>query len=402
MARAALTAEQASARLGVKRETLYAYVSRGVLSRTLSADGRTSRFDAAEVDALARRGRPRKGATRVGSIEVSLATSVTAAAPDRLLFRGRDATVLATTSSFEAVSELLWTSELPAKTSWDDAPNVTAARALARKLGAALPRSVSPIERFASICAALGPLFPLRGDTRPAAVLPHARALILTLASSLPVVRPSRDEGSSVAARLWPRLTALAPTAQRVALLDAAMVLLADHELATSTMAARVAASTRADPFSVVLAALGAMNGPLHGKAALRVLELLRDAERTSVDAAMGRAVASQRALPGFGHPVYRETDPRSVQLLAMLRDALPRARLRIADDVRKAAGTGGATLTNVDFALGVLAHAMEMQPYATEAIFALARVSGLAAHALEEYGEEPLRFRARAIYVGA
>lgn len=404
MARAPLTAEQAATRLGVKRETLYAYVSRGVLSRTLAADGRTSRFDATEVDALARRGRPRKGATRVGAIEVSLATSVTAVHPGRLLFRGHDATTLARTSTFEAVSELLWTGALPERAAWDgDDRASVAAFTLARRLGATLPRSTSPIERFAAICAALGPLFPLRGDTRPSAVLPHARALIVTLASSLPSARATeRPGGGGIARTLWPRLSALPPTAPRVALLDSALVLLADHELATSTMAARVAASTRADPFSVVLSGLGAMNGPLHGKAALRVQELLRDAERSSPEDALARAIELQRALPGFGHPVYRDADPRAGHLLDALTKVAPREPLRLVQEVLRAATAAGAAMPNVDFALGALAHATRMSAGSTEAIFALARVSGLIAHALEEYGEEPLRFRARAIYVGA
>ncbi len=394
MARGPLTAQQAATRLGVKRETLYAYVSRGVVSRTIGADGRTSRFDAAEVDALARRGRPRKGAPRVGTIEVSLATSVTAVLPDRLLFRGHDATALARTCTFEAVSELLWTGALPPAGPWETSG---VASRVARRIAAALPRATSPIERFAAVCAAIGPLFPLRGDTRPAAVMLHAREIILTLTGSL---EPRVMTGKTIAQKLWPSLSALPATPARVALLDAALVLLSDHELATSTMAARVAASTRADPFSVVLAGLGAMNGPLHGKAAIRVQQLLRDAAATSVDAAIARATDTH-PLPGFGHPVYRDTDPRADCLLDALATVGGREPLRLANDVRRAAIAAGAAQPNVDFALGALAHATSMSMGSTEAIFALARISGLVAHALEEYGEEPLRFRARAIYVG-
>jgi citrate synthase len=410
MGRAALTAEQAATRLGVKRETLYAYVSRGVLSRTLSADGRTSRFDASEIDELARRGRPRKGASRVGGIEVSIATSVTAVHPGRLLFRGRDAEVLAATSTFEAVSELLWTAALPDHVTWADAhPAQAQAMTLARKLGAVLPRAVSPIERFATVCAAIGPLFPLRGDVREPAVLAHGRALIMTLASSLPLLRGAdkkmrgtEKSDTTLAARLWPCFSRLPATPARVALLDAALVLLSDHELATSTMAARVAASTRADPFSVILAGLGAMNGPLHGKAAMRVEALLDDAARSSAESALARAAGAPRTLPGFGHPVYQEHDPRAEHLLGALTKVASREAMRRIDEVRKKAAAAGAPFPNVDFALGALAHAMDMASGSTEAIFALARVSGHIAHALEEYGEEPLRFRARAIYVGA
>ncbi len=398
-----LTVREAATRLGVKRETLYAYVSRGVLSRTIGADGRTSRFDPAEVNELARRGRPRKGVERVGEIDVSLATSITAVHPARLLFRGHDATLLARTSTFEAVSELLWTGALPSKVTWQHS-NV--ATKMARTVARALPPAASPIDRYSAVSAAIGPLFPLRGDTRPAAVLTHARELIVALATSMDqrterTERAALSPGTSIAQHLWRCLSPLPPTSARVALLDAALVLLSDHELATSTIAARVAASTRADPFSVVLAGLGAMNGPLHGKAALRVQQLLRDAEGSSAEAALARAVQSHPNLPGFGHPVYRGADPRAEHLLEVLAKVTPRRQRALVEDVLRAAAAAGAARPNVDFALAAMAHVMGMRMGSTEAIFALARISGLVAHALEEYGEEPLRFRARAIYIG-
>jgi citrate synthase len=186
-----------------------------------------------------------------------------------------------------------------------------------------------------------------------------------------------------------------------VAVLDAALVLLADHELATSTLAARVAASTRADPFAVVLAGLGAVSGPLHGKAALGAHQLVEDARRApAVGAVVARTLAGGR-LPGFGHPVYRGVDPRARHLLDRLADLLPRSERAVIDDVLAAASGLSDQPANVDFALGALASGLHMPLGATEAIFAVARIAGWIAHALEEYGEEPLRFRARAIYVG-
>ena len=91
MARNLLTATQVAARLGVKQSTVYAYVSRGVLHRTVAEDGRTSRFDAAEVEELARRGRPRTDSRRLGTVDVVLSTSLTAMTDDQLVYRGRRA-----------------------------------------------------------------------------------------------------------------------------------------------------------------------------------------------------------------------------------------------------------------------------------------------------------------------
>jgi citrate synthase len=399
MRRNLLTAKQVATRLGVKLETVYAYVSRGVLGRTVADDGKTSRFEAAEVERLARHGRPRTEGGRVGSVDVSLATSITEIHGDRLLFRGQDAAALARSVTFEQVAELLWTGSRANAGAWSPPPKgLRIARAAVRPLPPATP----PLERFAVVAAALACTQPLRGDLRPAAVTGHARALIATLVELL----PSLSRGSvgaaqgRIAERLWPRVSPLAATAESVALLDAALVLLSDHELATSTLAARVAASTRADPFAVVLAGLGAVAGKLHGKAPRVVHELLVHAAATSPEQAVARALDEGGATLGIGHPVYRGTDPRAAYLLERLAPLLRRDDRRRIDEVLRIA-SGGRAEPNVDFALGTLAFAMQMPFGATEAIFAVARTAGWIAHALEEYGEAPLRFRARAVYIG-
>jgi citrate synthase len=401
MKRNVLTARQAATRLGVKIETVYAYVSRGVLHRTLAADGHTSRFDTSEVESLARHGRPRSGAARVGTVDVSLATSITEIHEDRLLFRGHDAVALARSSSFEAVAELLWTGVLPPSATWPAPPQ--GAR-VARTATASLPATASPIERLAVITAALACAHPQRKDLRPATVAAHGRALLATFAQLLPEAqggRPRPPPSATFAHRLWPKLSGLASTPERVAVVDAALVLLSDHELATSTLAARVAASTRADPFAVVLAGLGAVAGPLHGKAALGVHELLLQAAASSPELAFAQILDEYRVTYGFGHPVYRGLDPRAGHLLGVLAPLAGREERRLLDAVLGVARSHGAAQPNVDFALGALAFVLNMPKGATEAIFATARTAGWLAHALEEYGENPLRFRARAVYIG-
>jgi citrate synthase len=171
------------------------------------------------------------------------------------------------------------------------------------------PAASPSLEQLATATAALACRQPLRVDLRVAAVLTHARGLLTALAASLPYVNGERPDAESgklrLAARLWARLSALPATAVRIAALDAALVLMADHELATSTLAGRVAASTRADPFGVVLAGLGALRGPLHGKAALAAHEMLLEAASAPVpELAVARVLASTGSIPGFGHPV--------------------------------------------------------------------------------------------------
>jgi citrate synthase len=423
-----LSADQVAARLGVKLPTVYAYVSRGVLHRTVASDGRTSQFDPAEVEALARRGRPRGGTPRVGSVDVSLATSSTGILDNRLVYRGHDATELAATSTFESVAELLWTGELPAHPVWPAVSSDATVAGVPASIRRLVPEASPAAERFAATAAALACAQPLRVDLRPEAVQQHARLLLGAFVDVLPLVgdttaagarssarsrstSPSipADRGSAMAARsqrlasrLWPRVSPRSATRAGVAVLEAALILLADHELATSTLAARVAASTRADPYSVVLAGLGAVSGPLHGKAATRAHQLLLDA-RTAPDPAhaVARVLSGGGNVPGFGHPVYAGIDPRAACLLERLGPVTRAADRRVIDGVMAASATSEVPEPNVDFALGALAFATGMPLGATEAIFALARTAGWIAHALEEYAESPLRFRARAIYVG-
>jgi citrate synthase len=232
-------------------------------------------------------------------------------------------------------------------------------------------------------------------------VLGAARCLIATFVVSLPLVgSTATPEPPSIAQRLWPRVSPLPIRPARVKLLDALLTLLADHELATSTMAVRVAASTRADPFAVVLTGLGALSGPFHGSASLQCHRLLLDAAASTPDLAVARVLSAQ-SLVGFGHPVYRDEDPRAVHLLGSVRSVASRKERAVVDGVIAAAGAVSGAKPNVDLATAAVALVSGMHLGATEAIFGLARTAGWIAHALEEYSEEPLRFRARAIYIG-
>jgi citrate synthase len=403
-----LTSTQVAQRLGVKPATVYAYVSRGMLHRRLAEDGRTSRFDPAEVDALARRGRPRRDARRTGLVDVVLSTSLTEIRDGHLRYRGHDAVELVATSSFEDVAELLWTGQLTDRARWKaPVPDIE----LARAVSAPLDAPVTPADLIRVTTAAVASSRPLRVDLRPEAVTVHARELLATLVDSLPAVDTGRSRRDSapaprsgrIAARLWPTLSSVAANPARVRALDAALILLADHELASSTLAARIAASTRSDPYDVVLAGLGAVSGPLHrgaGTTAHRMLVHARSSR--SSERAVGEALTPDGTLPGFGHPLYPEGDPRARCLLELLLPLLGTQDAQLVDDTLAAAAVTTPEGPNVDFALAVLAFSAAMSPDAIEAIFAVARIAGWIAHALEEYAESPLRFRTRAIYVGA
>jgi citrate synthase len=393
-----LTATQATARLGVKPQTLYAYVSRGLVRRERPPGSRTSRYARSDVERLAERGRPR---VREGAPEVVIDQAVTALDPaGHLAYRGWDATRAAVDARYEEVAAWLWGSTIGPNEHWS---SDRAELAVARKVQAALPSDTPLPDRLRVTVATLRPCDPLRNDRRPASVAARAGTIIATMVKALPPV-DARDEPTatgSIALRLWTRVSPLEPTTTRVRALDRALSLLADHELATSTFGVRIAASTWADPYLLLLTGLAVVGGPLHGGASEFVRTLLRDAIATSPEAAIGQALRDGEHVPGFGHSVYTGPDPRAPVLLdAVERCKPPRELWRAARGVLDVMARDGGPYPNIDFALGVLGEATRMVHGAGETIFAVARSAGWIAHGLEEYPHR-LRYRIRATYTG-
>jgi citrate synthase len=440
-----ITAAEAARRLGVKQASLYSYVSRGVLSRRKAEGARASLFSAREVETLARRGRPRRAQA---ATELVIETRVTEITGDQLRYRGYDAIELARDHDFEEVAALLWTGILggtgtngvagtpgsgaEAGQGEGAAPWRTTASAVASGSAAqaALPEGTLPLERLQVIVPTLAAADPLRLHLDPPAVITAGRSLIAGMTDSLPPADPDRARpdpagsgsagsgpagsgsagsgcagagpASSIAERLVSRLCPADPGPGLVRALRAAMVLLADHELAASTLAARVAASMRADPYAVVATGLGAVGGALHGGASFGAEVMLRSAARPEEAArVVGDLLRRGERIPGFGHFVYRGSDPRAVLLMDFVRQAAAGSqRLAVADAVIAEARRRSLPEPNIDFALAALASVAGMIPGGGEAVFAIARTAGWVAHALEEY-ERGTPIRPRGIYIG-
>lgn len=415
---ARLSTRQVADRLGVKPETVYAYVSRGLLHSAREQGGRGSRFDPGEVESLVARTRQSQFG-HVGRVGQSgqagdassgtagqpvISTSLTRMSGGRLFYRGRDVARLARTETFEAVAGLLWTGDL------DAAPVFAAPTAtvdLVRTVRAALPASARLPDLLRIVPPVVSATDPLRFDTRPGPVVAAAAKLLSVLVEALPEASGEPDAmvgGSApLARRLWPKLTAHPATAAGVAMLDAALIVMADHDLAVSAVAGRVAASARAHPYAVVSAALGAFDGPLHGAAGSHVYRLLTDALATGDPVGTyADRLRTQGWVEGFGHTSYPDGDPRAKVLLELLGEAELRPELKAVVDGLVATAHGqGQDRPNVDFALPLLAHAYDMVPDAGEVIFIIARTAGWIAHALEEYAEPALRFRYQGTYRG-
>ncbi|TDO46558.1 citrate synthase [Kribbella sp. VKM Ac-2571] len=404
-----LTTAEVARRLQVKPATVYAYVSRGLLTSVRARGRRGSLFPAADVERLAARSVEHSGVVERIESELTLLQD------DNLYYRGHSAQSLATTATLPQVATLLWTGRPPT-----DAPNPpTPAGAVASDTagaGVASPGVVGGVEmdlfgveragvelaraamevvptgarltdRLRVAVAVLGAADPLRFDLSAASVTAAAGRLIGTLVAALPGPIVTR---TTLGGKLWPKLTDAEP---RPEVLDAALILLADHGLAVSTIAARVAASARANLYAVISAGLGALDGQYHGAAPTLAYEFLDRAKHDPMKA-LSDQLRSGEPIPGFGHRIYQHRDPRADVLLELLGDH------PIVSTIH-AIAERTPTFPNSDLAIAAVMHAYNFRPDAGDALFALARMIGWTAHALEEYAAPALRFRTLGIYTG-
>jgi citrate synthase len=385
-----LTAKEAAARLGVKRETLYAYVSRGLISRRAGEDSRTSTFDPLEVDRLARRRRGRRGEQMTATIT----TSITRISEAGVQYRGREpVSFLDEDLPFESVAWWLITGRALGEDDWQ--PNAAAVD-IARSISGALPDDATALDHLRIAVAAAASADPLRHD------LASPERCAPTIIESMLVALDPNNTNDPVPQRLWRALTPVAAQDSTLECLSTALVVLADHGLAASTFAARVAASAHADPYSVVLTGLGPVGGVLHGGASRKVHELYTAASHDGAAEALRAHLLRDPRIPGLGHTVYVERDPRFDVLSNTVRSAYRRnPRLATVLDVYELATAQVHQPPNIDLAMGALTFLADMRPDAGEAIFAIARTAGWLAHGAEEYTERPLRLRPQATYVG-
>jgi citrate synthase len=384
-----LQSEEAARRLGVKVSTLYAYVSRGLLSSHPEPDGRRSLFALADIEHLAKR---RRNGGRAENGLATITTGVTQLRAGGPYYRGRPATELASRMTFEEVAALLWGTDVEG----DWTPP---------ELGECPLVQVSDRMRWALVMC--GANDPLRADLSPAAVVRAARRVIAALTNVVAGPERSGNAHLSIAMRLAQGLAGTAAVqsstgrdaAEWAAALNAALILMADHELATSTLAVRVAACTRADLYDALLAGLATLAGPLHGAASQGAYELLVNVERDGASRALNAILHRHENLPGFGHKIYKEGDPRFAALWELARPVLSEERCGLFLEILERAAADGVPQPNCDLALAALSWGTGMPPDAGRTIFTVARIAGWTAHYQEELMERPLRFRTRAVY---
>jgi citrate synthase len=383
-----LTADEAIGLLKIRRQTLYAYVSRGLIrSNGQENDPHRRLYRADDIDALL--GRKRRGRTPTRAAQTALDwglpvldSALTLVEDGRLHYRGQDAVTLAERgATLEDVARLLWSAA-------DTDPFAAMQPAVGPLWHKTMPRcagqsAVSRCLTLLPLAASVDtPIWPSDVGRKKVA----AAIIVRSVAAALVGCEPESAPVHETLAAAW-KLDANGADVVR-----AALVLCADHELNASTFTVRCVASTGASLGAAVVAGLAALSGPLHGGSWVWIAALFRDAEHKGVDGAIADWLRrGEQRLPGFGHPLYPDGDPRTTAILA---------RLKHRPTLAEAVAAAGGPPPNLDYALLAMQRELGLPEDAPFIIFAAGRTVGWLAHALEQQATGGL-LRPRARYTG-
>ena len=404
-----LTAQEAAAELGISLDTLYAYVSRGLI-RSEASDGqkRSRWYPLEDVQRLKKHRGEYRHPDRVAAGAMQAGTpvmesAITMLTDDRFYYRGYDTLALATTHSVEQVASLIWTGDFSAEDSLFSRTPPEHTLDWYQKIR---PHSsnLTPLEAF-QVCLPLAALSDIAAyDLRPEAVA-QAGARILQLLAAVAVGRQYKTHG--IARTLQEGWVPLDEPAS--ALLTAALILCADQELNVTTFTARCVASAGSTPYAVVCSGLAALQGIKHAGQTERIEAFLRETDSpTNVRSSMTSLLKRGEPIPGFGEVVpgfgpvfYPKGDPRGKLLLELLTQAYPQSQVvllaqRITEETYDLLGER----PTIFFGLVMLARALHLPPGGAIALFALGRTIGWIGHGIEQYQANQV-IRPRARYVG-
>jgi citrate synthase len=335
-----------------------------------------------------------------------------------LAYRGIDIHELAEHSTFEETCYLLWFGRLPNRSELSELQQRLAQE---RHLDPAIiqflrtaPKTALPMDVLRTAVSALA--FYDADDknndhdanVRKAIRLTSQIAMIVAaydrIRKGQPVVEP--DRSLSHAANFLLQLTGIKPSSTAERALDIALILHADHELNASTFAARVTAATLSDMHSAITSAIGALKGPLHGGANEAVFRILESIEREKADPVeyVRNLLAQKKKIPGFGHRVYHTEDPRATHLRGMSRDLCHSSGqpqwYEMSEKIEKFIKAEKKLNANVDFYSASTYHVLGIDEDLFTPVFAVSRISGWAAHVIEQLDDNRL-IRPRAEYLG-
>lgn len=393
-----LSAQEAAAELGISVSTLYSYVSRGLIrSEETEGKSRARRYYVEDVAALKQRKEARRNPDVVAERALNwgepvLDSSLTLIEEGHLYYRGLDALELAQTSSLEAVAGLLWMDEL----------DETIVGAAAEFVVPSFYQALRPQLAERTPVEALQVVLPLAAvhdvaayDLSPAAVQ-QTGARILHLFTA---IASDNQLAPTIAQSLQQAWVPAQPEYGR--LLNAALILCADHELNVSSFTARCVASTNANPYAAVQAGLAALQGPKHGGHTERVEALFREAAVSGArQTVMGRLRRGEE-ISGFGHKLYPDGDPRGRLLLDLVSQLVPEAPLRpLVQEVVELVYESVGKRPTIDLGLVTLSQVLSLPPGAPLTLFAMGRLVGWIGQIIEQYALDAL-IRPRARYTG-
>lgn len=321
----------------------------------------------------------------------------------RLIYRGYDIGDLVENCTFEETAYLLWKGELPNAAQLAELKKMLADAAKipphVLALLKALPKETQPMDALRTATSALGATDPdllsntpegnYRKAVRMTAQLPTIVAAFHRIRTGQPVVDP--DPSLSIAANFLYMMKGKKAHETHVRAMDAALVVHAEHGLNASTFACRVTAATLSDLHAAVTAAIAALKGPLHGGANQDVMELLLEAgDQTKLEKMARDALATGGKIPGFGHRVYKVFDPRATflsKISKQLGEAAGNLKWyemqQILIPIVKQTKNKDP---NVDFFSASAYYTMDIPLDLFTCIFAIARVAGWTAHAMEQH----------------
>ncbi|HVA91254.1 MAG TPA: citrate synthase [Chloroflexota bacterium] len=335
----------------------------------------------------------------------------------KLIYFGYDIADLAEHATFEEVVYLLWHSELPTRSQLADHVKAimadVALPAPVLDLLRGFPRDASPMTVLRTTVSALAMFDPAAADNAPEANVRKARLLTARIPSIVAAFHRLRNGEEPLAPRTdqslaWNLLYMLLgtePDPRDARVMDVALILHADHELNASTFAAREVASTLADIYGAITAAVATLAGPSHGGAnekVMRMLEAIGVPEHT--ESWVTEALENHGRIMGFGHAVYKTEDPRATVLRRLSRETGERAGdtrwYEISTVIERLVRESKGLYANVDFYSASAYHALGIPTDQFTPIFACSRIAGWTAHVLEQYANNRL-MRPRAEYVG-
>lgn len=336
-----------------------------------------------------------------------------------LLYRGYEISDLAKNVSFEEVAYLLWNGELPNQSRLDELNSQLREERpvhpdIIDHLRHHTPKDAVPMAALRTVISMLGlydeeaeddsPEANLRKAIRLTAKLPTLVAAFDRIRKGLDPVAP-KQEGCTAFDFLY-MLNGEEPGPAAEEIMDAAFVLHAEHGLNASTFTARVIGSTLSDMYSGITGAIGALKGPLHGGANMRVMEMLLelDASGEPVSDYIDRKLAARERIMGMGHRVYKTIDPRATILRGLLEglsdEKGERKWLEMSNTIANAVTEAKGLNANVDFFSASVYYLLGIERDLYTPIFAISRMTGWTAHLLEQWSDNRL-IRPRAGYVG-